>query len=69
MNNKILDILKAIKDPKQFVLQQAQITNNPILNNLIQMAQSNDKKGVEQFAKNLLKEQGKNYDDIISFLK
>ena len=36
--------------------------NNPIFNNLIEMANKGDTKGLEQFARNIFKEQGKNFD-------
>ena len=58
-----MDILKSIKDPKEFVNNYARQNNNPILNNLIQMAQQNDVKGLENFARNLLNGQGRNYDE------
>ena len=36
--------------------------NNPILKEVINKAQSGDSKGVEQFARNLFKEQGRDFD-------
>lgn len=36
--------------------------NNPILKEVIAKAQSGDIKGVEDFARNLLKEQGRDFD-------
>lgn len=37
--------------------------NNPILKEVITKAQNGDTKGVEAFARNFLKEQGRNYDE------
>lgn len=37
--------------------------NNPILKEVISKAQKGDSKGVEQFARNLFKEQGRDYDE------
>lgn len=37
--------------------------NNPMVNNVISMAQKNDVSGLEQFARNLAKEKGVNIDD------
>ena len=37
--------------------------NNPILKEVITKAQKGDTKGVEEFARNFLKEQGRNYDE------
>lgn len=36
--------------------------SNPVINNLIKMAQKGDVKGVENFARNLFKEKGRNFD-------
>ena len=37
--------------------------NNPILKEVITKAQNGDSKGLETFARNLYKEQGKNFDE------
>lgn len=37
--------------------------NNPILKEVITKAQNGDTKGVEEFARNFLKGQGRNYDE------
>ena len=57
-----MDILRLIKNPKDFVNNYARQNNNPILNNLIQMAQQNDVKGLENFARNLLQQKGITFD-------
>ena len=36
--------------------------SNPVINNLIKMAQKGDVKGVENFARNLFKEKGRSFD-------
>ena len=36
--------------------------NNPILNNVITMAQNGDNKGVENFARNICKQKGLDFD-------
>ena len=36
--------------------------NNPILNNVIKMAQNGDTKGVEAFARNICEQKGLNFD-------
>lgn len=63
-----MDILKSIKDPKEFVNNYVRQNNNPILNNLVQMAQQNDVKGLENFARNFLKGQGRDFDQEYSTL-
>lgn len=36
--------------------------NNPILNNIMNMAQNGDTKGVENFARNICKQRGLDFD-------
>lgn len=43
--------------------------NNPMLNNLIQMADKGDNKGLETFARNVLKERGMDYDTEMNKMK
>lgn len=54
MNNPI-QMLKNLIINKQI--------NNPIFKEVINKAQNGDAQGVEQFARNLFKEQGRNYDE------
>lgn len=67
MNNPI-EFLRMIRNPEQYVRNMAKKENNPMLNNLIKMAENNNQQGVEQFARNLLKEQGQDFDQIIQLL-
>ena len=58
-------------NPKQMVMNQlkGQI-DNPIFGNLIDMAEKNNTKGIEQFARNLLKQQGRDFDkEYAEFMK
>ena len=50
------------QSPQQIAMQLIGNTNNPMLNNLIQMAKNGDRQGVENFARNVLKEQGRDFD-------
>lgn len=68
MNNPI-EMLKMIKNPEQYVRNIAKQQNNPILNNLIKMAEGNNQKDVENFARNVLKEQGQDFDSIMDLFK
>ena len=36
--------------------------NNPMIQNLVNMAQQGNAKGVEEFARNYMKEQGRDFD-------
>ena len=40
--------------------------SNPMMNNVIGMAQKNDVKGLEEFARNLAKEKGVDVDEFYS---
>jgi len=68
MNNPI-ELLKSIKNPQEFVINYMKSNNNPIMNNLFQMAQKNDTQGLEQFAQNMCNERGLNYNELKSLFK
>lgn len=67
--NDMFNLMKAIKNPQEFISNYAKQNNNPILSNLIDMAQKGDKKGVENFARNFFKQQGQDFDKIMSNFK
>lgn len=64
MNNpiNIIKMLKEKANPQQMVMNILGENKNPMINNLVKMAQKGDVKGVEQFARNLYKEHGKDFD-------
>lgn len=68
MNNpgQLLNILKQLKNPKEAVLSMVNNSNNPMLKNLVDMAEKGDSKGVEQFARNLYKQYGRDFDQEYS---
>jgi hypothetical protein len=68
MNNpmQIIEMLKGIKDPKQAVMNIAKNNTNPMIKNLIDMAEKGDNQGIENFARNIFKEQGRNFDEEFS---
>ena len=49
-------------NPKNIVMNMLKGNTNPIFANLIEMANKGDTKGLEQFARNYMKEQGKDFD-------
>ena len=59
----LLDMLKQFKgrNPQEIAMQMIGNTTNPMINNLVQMAKNGDKQGVENFARNVLKEQRKGF--------
>ena len=49
-------------NPKNIAMNMLKNNTNPIFANLIEMANKNDVKGLENFARNYMKEQGKDFD-------
>ena len=54
--------MMGIGNPKDMVMNMLKENTNPIFANLIEMANKNDVKGLENFARNYMKEQGKDFD-------
>ena len=48
--------------PKNIVMNMLKNNTNPIFANLIEMANKGDTKGLEQFARNYMKDNGRDYD-------
>lgn len=66
----IFQMMKA--GPKQFIQQMMgnnQMMSNPMIQNVMQMAQSGNMRGVEQMARNLCKEKGLNADEVFNQVK
>ena len=69
MTNPMLNMLALLKNGGnvQNLIMQTMVNNsNPMIKNLIEMAQKGDTQGVENFARNLYKEQGKDFDKEFS---
>lgn len=64
MNNpmQFMSMLKSIKNPKDAVISMIKSNNNPMIKNLVEMAENGNSKGVEEFARNLYAQQGRNFD-------
>lgn len=67
--NNLLEMIKMIKNPEQYVRNIANQQNNPMLNNLIEMAEKNNSQGIEQFARNMFKQTGQDFDEIMKLFK
>lgn len=65
---KIYTAIKQSKNPQQLVIDTMKKYggNNPMINNLINLAESNDTKEIEQFARNIWAENGVDYDKEFS---
>ena len=60
-----MEMLKGMMEnmnPKNIVMKMLKNNSNPIFANLIEMANKNDVKGLEQFARNYMKDNGRDYD-------
>jgi hypothetical protein len=64
MNNpmQIINMLKGAKTPKEAVISMVKSNNNPMIKNLVEMAEKGNTEGVENFARNIFKEQGRDFD-------
>jgi len=65
----MMDFIKGMlgkMNPQQIVMNMIKNNSNPIVANLISMAQQGNIAGVENFARNYLKENGKDYDSEFS---
>ena len=56
-------------NPREIALQMVNGNSNPIIGNLIKMADKGDFKGVETVARNIFKEQGRDFDTEMAQLK
>ena len=67
MNNpmQFMNMLKSIKNPKEAVINMVKSNNNPMIKNLVEMAEKGDNEGIEKFARNMFKEQGRDFDSEI----
>lgn len=61
--------MMGIGNPKDMAMKMLSQNNNPIFKNLIDMANKGDTKGIEKFARNFMKEQGRNYDEEFNNFK
>ena len=74
MNNPLNIIKNYIKqqgNPRDLLINfMTQNNQNPMINNLIGMAKNGDNKAVEKFARNIFKEQGRDFDkEFSSFMQ
>lgn len=64
MNNpmQFINMLKGIKSPKDAVINMVKSNNNPMIKNLVEMAEKGQNDKIEEFARNLYREQNRNFD-------
>ena len=68
MNNQIniIKMMMGKMSPKDMAVKMLENNSNPVFANLIDMANKGDTKGVEKFARNVMKEKGIDYDKEFS---
>lgn len=63
---QIIKSLMGKMNPEQVVMQMIGNNTNPMITNLIQMAQKGDSKGIEEFARNYFRERNMDFDTEFS---
>ena len=69
---QIISQIKSGRNPEQIIMQfleQSDYNNNPILMNLISLAKQGKGKEIEEFARNIAKSQGIDFDKEFSQFK
>ena len=68
---QIIQMLKNGVNPKQIVIGMLEQNSqdNPVLNNLLSLAKEGNTQEIENFARNMLKEQGKDFDKEFNSFK
>lgn len=65
-----MEFLKGIKNPKQFVMNMLGQNQTPMSVQLMQMVKNGNTNQIEQFARNICKERGMDFDKSFSeFMK
>jgi pantothenate kinase len=58
----IKNLMRGGLTPKGITMQMLNNNSNPMLKNLVEMAEKGDYQSIENIARNIYKEQGKNFD-------
>ena len=68
---QILQMIKSGANPQQLIMQylQKEMSNTPIGQNLLNMAQKGDGVGIEQVARNIMASKGLDYDKEFNAFK
>lgn len=71
MNNpmQMMNLLKGVKNPKEAVISMIKSNNNPMVKNLVEMAEKGQNDKIEEFARNLFREQNKDFDQEFNNFK
>lgn len=65
MNNpmQIINMLKGVKSPKDAVMNMMKTNSNPMIKNLVEMAEKGQIEDLKNFGRNLYKDNGRNFDE------
>lgn len=58
-----IEFIKTIRNPQDFLKSFLNNNTNPMLGQLIKMAQNGNSKELEAFARNVFKEKGRDFDE------
>ena len=59
--NNIIKMFKG-QNPKQLAMNMAKQSSNPMIANLMKMANEGKTQGIEEFARNIMQERGMDFD-------
>lgn len=67
----LINFVKSSSNPQQFMLNmlEEKAGNNPMMQNLLQLAKQGKTKDIQQIARNTFKEQGRDFDKEFSDFK
>ena len=66
---QFMNMLKSIKSPKEAVINMVKSNNNPMLKNLVEMAEKGQIEDLKTFGRNYMKSQGKDFDQEFNNFK
>jgi hypothetical protein len=68
---QLIQMIRGGGNPQQIIMNllESNSGNNPILQNLLGLAKNNDTKGIEEFARNMMKERGMDFDKEFNAFK
>ena len=72
MNNamQLLNLIKGKRNPKEMCLAMIKENTNPMLKNLVEMAENGKIEELKQFGRNLFQQSGKDFDkEYAEFMK
>ena len=66
---QIIQMIKSGSNPQQLIMSFLQQQNNPMANNLLQMAQNGNTSGIEQIVRNICAQKGLDFDKEFNSFK